>query len=50
MVAGGPGALLLTEMLPELLPATAGANWAANVALAPGATVWGKASPLMLNP
>jgi hypothetical protein len=50
MVAGGPGALLLTEMLPELLPAAAGANWAANVALAPGATVWGKASPLMLNP
>ena len=49
-VAGDPGALLLTEMLPELLPAAAGANWATNVALAPGLTVWGRASPVMLNP
>ncbi len=50
MVAGDPGALLLTEMVPEVLPANAGANCTANVTLAPVPTVWGRARPLMLNP
>lgn len=50
MIAGDPEALLLTEMLPAALPADAGANCAANVALAPALIVWGRASPLILNP
>ena len=50
MVAGEPAELLLTEMLPELLPADAGVNCATRAALAPALIVWGRASPLMLNP
>ncbi len=50
MVAGDPGALLLTEMAPEVLPADAGAYCTANVTLTPALIVWGKPSPLTLNP
>jgi hypothetical protein len=50
MLVGDPEALLLTAMLPEVLPADAGANCTANAALAPMPMVWGRARPLMLNP
>jgi hypothetical protein len=39
MVADDPRALLLTEMLPELLPADAGVNCATSAALAPALIV-----------
>lgn len=48
IVAGEPGALLVTVTVPVKVPADVGANTALNVALAPAATVEGVASPLML--
>jgi hypothetical protein len=50
MVAGDPGALLPTEIVPEVLPGDAGANCATTVTLAPTLMVWGKPSPVTLNP
>ena len=50
MLVGDPEALPLTAMLPELLPADAGANCTANAMFAPPLIVWGKPSPPILNP
>lgn len=50
IVIGETEALLVTEMLPEALPAVVGANLAAKEALFPGLIVTGMLRPLMLNP
>jgi hypothetical protein len=50
IVAGEPGALLTTEMLPVAAPVDAGAKIAANEALLPALMFIGIVVPLMLNP
>lgn len=49
-VSGEFDALLVTEMLPELLPAPGGVNFALKLVFAPGASVMGRARLLMLKP
>ncbi len=49
IVVGEPGAFVVSEMLPETLPAEAGANTALNVALLPAEIVCGE-KPGMVNP
>jgi len=49
IAVGEPGALLVSEMLPEALPEEVGAKTALNVALLPAETVWGE-KPVILNP
>jgi len=50
IVAGEPGALLFTVIVPDRLPAAVGANTALNVALAPAAKAAGVFRPLTLYP
>jgi len=50
IVIGEPGALLVTDMLPEALPVAVGANVAVKVALLPALIVTGMLKPLMLKP
>jgi hypothetical protein len=50
IVAGEPGALLVTVTVPGRFPAVVGANSALNAAFAPAASVVGVARPLMLYP
>jgi hypothetical protein len=50
IASGEPGALLVIEMLPEALPADAGANCAVKAALEPALMVSGVVSPDMLKP
>jgi hypothetical protein len=50
IVAGEPGALLTTEILPESDPADVGAKVAVNEALLPALMFIGIVAPLMLNP
>ena len=49
IVAGEPGALLVSEMLPEALPAEVGVKTALNVVLLPGEIVWAE-KPVTLKP
>ncbi|MGD1212835.1 MAG: hypothetical protein ABR973_15955, partial [Candidatus Acidiferrales bacterium] len=46
---GEPGALLVSEMLPEAVPEEVGAKTALNVVLLPGEIVWAE-KPVTLNP
>jgi hypothetical protein len=50
MDAGEPGALLVSETLPEAFPAAPGANFAVKEVLPPAAIVAGIARPEMLKP
>jgi hypothetical protein len=50
MPAGEPGALLVSEMLPETFPVVVGANFAVNEVLPPAAIVAGIVRPEMLKP
>lgn len=50
MDAGDPGALLVSEMLPEALPVAPGANFTVKEVLPPAAIVAGMARPEMLKP
>ncbi len=50
IAAGDPGALLLMEMLPEVLPVDAGKNCTVKEILEPALIVCGKFNPVKLNP
>jgi hypothetical protein len=50
IVSGEPGALLVIEMLPEVLPVAAGANLAVNEVFEPALIVTGVVRPDMLKP